>query len=215
MRGAIAALALALLLPVAAAAHPHGALDCSVTAQVQHGQVQTLTLRLVLDAASSAALHDRVQPAQAEPTRAASGFRSVLAGLFRQGGWMLQVRPPGVQGTVELSDPDAARWGMLPDGRLTVQVALQPVGTPLPADGLELRCQDSSWYWLPRFRSADQVHVEGATCAVDLDDWQRAADRARAMQAQAQRAGAPGADQMAPALSDDSSAGAALARLRC
>lgn len=257
---ALPALAL-LLLAGSARAHPHGTLDCTVQARVHGGRLHTLQLGLTLDAASSAQLQPRVQappaePAPAgapEPTREVAAFRSLLAGLFRQAGWMLQARAAQADGptrqaetwTSGWADPEPPQWQLRADGRLQVQVTLQPAGGPLPVGGaaatlpLELRCQDSSWYWLARYRQPADVVVQASpaataaaplttpapqsataaaassSCRVELDDWQRAADRARAQQAQARQAGASGADQMAPGLADDGSSGAALARLHC
>jgi ABC-type uncharacterized transport system substrate-binding protein len=203
------------LAPLAAGAHPHGALDCSVQAQAHEGQVPALVLALTLDTSSSAQLQGRVRADDTDPSRETRAFRSLLAGLFRQSAWMLHARADGQARAVDWTDPDEPSWAWRPEGRLQMQVRLQPAGGPLPLAGLELRCQDSSWYWLARYRTADAVRIDGAPCRVELDDWQVAADRAREQQAQAQRAGAIGADLMAPGLAEDGSRGAATARLRC
>lgn len=260
--------ALLVLAGSGAAAHPHGTLDCAVLAVVSEGRLHTLQLGLTLDAASSGQLQARVQaPVQGQTAAAAPrdpraqapglprevlAFRSLLAGLFRQSGWMLQARAavPGGRADpragsdhpdpwrADWSDPHPPQWQLQADGRLQVQVSLQPAGGPLPVGGaapLELRCQDNSWYWLARYREPAHVMVQaspaaalaapdrsspdssaaGSPCRVALDDWQSAADRARAQQAQARQAGAAGADQMAPGLADDNSSGAALVRLHC
>lgn len=251
-RGAVLAGATALLLASAAQAHPHGTLDCAVQARVADGRVHTLQLALTLDAASSVQLQPRVQAdpagsaAPAEPAREVRAFRSLLAGLFRQSGWMLQARveaPDQADSTTpeawasDWADPDPPQWQQLADGRLQVQVNLQPAGPPLVLSGsprpppLDLRCQDSSWYWLARYRQPADVQVlrapagaetpvaaragTGAACQVELDGWQRTADQALGQQAKARQAGAAGADQMAPGLAGDTSRGAARARLRC
>ena len=216
---ALASLALTALTAAApwAAAHPHGTLDCSLKVVVRQDRLAWVEQRLAIDAASSAALVGRLRLDSAEPGREALAFRSLLAGLFRHSGWMLQLRAGPQAQVIALEDPEPPAFTLTTDGRVGLTVRLQPAdaAAALPVQTLALGCQDTSWYWLPRFRTVADVTVDGVACRVALDGWQRVADQAQAQQSAAQQSGVAGADRMAPGLADDRSSVASLARLQC
>jgi|GEM_PF-2003866 len=221
-------LAGALLLPGAARAHPHGQLDCAVRLQAGPDGVTGIALTLTLDAGSSAALQPRLQATEdgsAPPAREARQFAELVAGMFRQGGWMLQLRPLDAEGqasgeALPLADPAPARWRRLPDGRLQVAVDLAPEAAPAtptsagPRTGWRLACLDTSWYWATGFADATQFAAE-APCQATLDAMGRVGDQALALQAAARRAGAAGADAVAPGLLGASTVRAPGGELRC
>lgn len=198
-----------------AQAHPHGALDCAVRVGVEQGRVASLEQRLTLDAANTQALAARLQLDAAEPERAARLFRSVLEGLFRQSGWMLQARAAGSAEPLVLDDPDAATWSRDADGRAVVAVRLQPATADWPADGLQLGCGDPSWYWAAGFVSAAQVQVHDGACRAQVGHAMALAEQAQALRAAAQQAGSAGADQMQAGLLQSSALRSASAVVHC
>lgn len=214
-RGATGARAVARAVVLAAAlaaggaaAHPHGRLECRVLLVLEHGVLQRVQHTLVLDAASSAALADRVQAGADAGTAAPSApvrrFRDLLVGLMRHGGWMLELRP-GAQGTpVRLDDADA-RWRQAEDGRLALELDLRPVAAPadaLPraADGpWTLACRDPHWYWLGEFAPQAPVAAAGAACTATVGSTRDAAAEAAALREAAREAGVLRAEMVAPA----------------
>ena len=214
--GGAASASLAALLMAAtasAAAHPHGSLDCAARVQAGPAGLSAIDLTLTLDAASSASLQPRLQ---AEPDGAAPAnkdarlFADLVAGMFRQSGWMLRLQPLGADGEPQatplaLDDPGPATWRRTPQGRLQVSVRLQPetapaAGLPVPT-GYRLACLDPDWYWATGFAGAAQFTVD-APCRAALDAMGSLAEQARTLQSAAQRAGVVGADQAAPGLLD-------------
>lgn len=240
-----AAVAAALLAAAAAPqAHPHGALDCALTLgarpapgapgqALQH--LAWLDLALTLDAASSQALLPRLPldgaapPVDAAAARQALLLAQTVAGLFRQSGWMLLLQPAGPAGTPplpDLQDPEPPRYSQAADGRLRVQVRLQPAADapPIALHALQISCRDPVWYWLAGFTTAQAVRVDAAdpnaetqrpACSVALGELLHQGEQAQALQAAARQAGAPGADQMPEALRQRSDRRAASVRLAC
>lgn len=236
MRPVVGLIAALLAWPAVPRAHPHGTLDCAVQLGAADGpgapRLGWLALQLTLDAASSQSLLPRIQlEGAAQPganespeARQARLFTQMVAGLFRQSGWMLQLRADGATAPApELHDPDPPRFTQVADGRLQVSVRLQPQADaqPLALDGLEIACRDPVWYWLTGFRQAGQVQLattaEGTPprCQAQLGELQREADQAQALQSAALRAGSAGADQMAAGLATAEGRRSATATMRC
>lgn len=221
---ALGGAALLLAWPAVARAHPHGSLDCALTLQARGAQLDAVELRLTLDAASSQALLPRVRldhpPAAEPPERQVALFTQVLAGLFRQSGWMLQLRAadaPEPAPATALVNPAPPRLHRTDDERLQLAVRLQPAADApaLPLAGLRIACRDPSWYWLAGFTQPAQIVVAHPGCSVLLGELQGLATQARSLQAAARDAGLPGADQMAPALATASGQRAPEAQLHC
>lgn len=243
-----AGVAAALLVAAPALqAHPHGALDCALTlgARAMPGapgdagaaplHLAWLDLALTLDAASSAALLPRLPlqgvapPADAAAARQAMLLAQTVAGLFRQSGWMLLLQPAGPAGTPplpDLQDPEPPRYTQAADGRLQVQVRLQPAADapPIALHALQISCRDPVWYWLAGFTTAQAVRVDALPpntaaqrpgCTATLGELLHQGEQAQALQAAARQAGAPGADQMPEALRQRSDRLAASVRLAC
>lgn len=216
----------ALLLAAAAApaaAHPHGQLDCAARVQADAGGVAAIDLTLTLDGASSATLQPRLQVGEdgrppADPD--ARRYTEMANGLFRQSGWMLQLRPLGADGQPQgeplpLADPAPARWRRLADGRLEVTVQLLPEApAAAPAQGWRLACLDPSWYWATGFADAGQL-VAAAPCRTELDAMGSLAEQASALQAAARQAGTAGADSVAAGLLGSRTQRAPGGTLRC
>lgn len=213
--GAAGALLAGLLAgwTAAAAAHPHGSLDCAARVQMGPAGLAAIDLTLTLDAASSASLQPRLQAEDsgtAPASKEARMFADLVAGMFRQSGWMLRLQPLGADGEPQatplaLADPAPAAWRRTPLGRLQVSVRLQPetppaAGTPAPT-GYRLACLDPDWYWATGFAGTAQFRVD-TPCRAALDAMGSLAEQARALQSAAQRAGVAGADQAAPGLLD-------------
>lgn len=207
--------AAALLLALgcsAAAAHPHGRLECRVRLAWEGGRLAAVEQRLVLDAASSAALVDRLQPGVAEAGKPVLMFRDLVLGLFRHSGWMLDLRAVGGDAAVALDDR-AAAWRRLDDGRLELALQLAPKGEVATAPQWAIACRDPVWYWVAEFSGPAPVQAEG--CQVRLDGPRDAAAETATLQAAALRAGLAGAERVAPAAADGRPLGAGRAELRC
>ncbi|WP_425261241.1 DUF1007 family protein [Rubrivivax sp. RP6-9] len=219
-RGATATAAALLLAAGGAAAHPHGRLACQVQLGIEGGRLVWVAQRLTLDAASSAALAERLQVGAAEPLpKAVLQFRSLLLGLFRHSGWMLDLRAAGAEAAVALDDR-AATWRQRDDGRLELSLTLAPtapVAAP-PGTPWALACRDPVWYWVGEFAgdvAGPAVSATGATCAVQLDGPRDAAAEAAALTAAARAAGALGAEQVAASATATPQLGAGRAELLC
>lgn len=211
---AAAVLAVALLGAGGAAAHPHGRLGCAVTLAVEGGRLVGVTQRLTLDAASSAALAERVAPEAAEPPpKPVWQFRELLRGLFRHSDWMLDLRLG--DGAAVALDDEAAAWRQAPDGRLELTLTLRPAAPTAWAGDATLQCRDTAWYWLAEFADAQAVQVQGAACAAQLDAPRDARAEAAALQAAAIAAGVAGAERIATAATAGAPLGAGRARLSC
>lgn len=206
----------------AAVAHPHGRLDCQVQVDAGPAGLRGIDLRLTLDAASSASLLPRLQltdgggPATSKEGRQ---FGELVAGMFRQSGWMLKLQPLGVDGepagtAVDLADPAPAQFSRTADGLVTVAVRLQPEAPAAAPHGWALACQDPSWYWATGFAGAAQFSATPG-CRADLQAMRDMAEQARALQAAAQRAGVPGADTAAPGLLQAGGVRAMAGTVRC
>ena len=214
--------ALALGLAAAAGlapawAHPHGSVDCAATLGLRAGALAWVDLQLTLDGGATQALRPRVAlHGDAQATPQAAHFNRVLWGLLRQSGWMLAVQAdPAATAWSDWVDHDSAQLRLDAQGRLQVQVRLQPA-TPLPvAQVVQVECRDTTWYWLAGFRHSGQLQADGARCEARLGELRSARSQARVLQAAAQQAGAPGADQMDPALAQDDAPRASQAELRC
>lgn len=205
----------AAALPVQA--HPHGSVDCAATLGLQGGRLAWVDLQLTLDGAATQALRPRVALAgDSNATPQAANFNRVLWGLLRQSGWMLAVQAdPAAPAVSDWADDNSAQLRLDAQGRLQVQVRLQPTQALPVAQALQVACRDPSWYWLAGFRQAGQLQADGARCQVTLGELRSARSQALQLQAAAQQAGAPGADQMDPALAQDEAPRASQAQLRC
>lgn len=217
-------LAAAALCSVAApaAAHPHGSLDCQAVVQAGPAGLSNILLTLTLDAQSSAALAPRLQiDAAGQPgsSKEARQFAELLAGMFRQSGWMLRLQAIGADGeanaaAIDLADPGPARWQQTAAGQLAVSVQLQP-GTPAAAPfGWKLACLDPDWYWATGFAGPAQFSAS-TPCSAELEAMRSQAEQAQALQAAAQRAGVAGADQAAPGLLAAAGVRAPSGMVRC
>lgn len=197
----------------AAAAHPHGRLECHVAlGWHDDGRLAQVAQRLVLDAASSAVLAERLQPGAADAPKPVQQFRSLVVGLFRHSGWILDLRPAGGDTPVALDDREAV-WSQRPDGRLELALQLVPTATVPAAAQWSLNCRDPVWYWVAEFPAAGAVQAAG--CAVRLDGPRDAAAEAATLQTAALRAGLAGAERMAPQAAAAGPLGAGRAELQC
>lgn len=210
------------LAAAGALAHPHGRLDCQVQVDAGPTGLRGIDLRLTLDAASSASLLPRLQltddggPAT---TKEGRQFGELVAGMFRQSGWMLKLQALGADGepagtALDLADPQPAVFGRTADGLVTVAVRLQPEAPAAAAHGWALACQDPSWYWATGFAGATQFSA-ATGCQADLQAMRDMAEQARSLQAAAQRAGVPGADTAAPGLLQAGGVRAMAGTIRC
>jgi Protein of unknown function (DUF1007) len=211
------AAALALLLAAGgAAAHPHGRLECRVRLAWEGGRLAAVEQHLVLDAASTAALAERLQPGVADAGKPVLLFRDLVLGLFRQSGWMLDLRPVGGavggEAAVPLDDRSAV-WQRRGDGRLELALQLAPKGEVPATQQWALACRDPVWYWVAEFSGPAPVQAEG--CQVQLDGPRDAAAEAATLQAAALRAGLAGAERVAPVVSSTTALGVGRAELRC
>lgn len=198
----------------AAAAHPHGRLECGVTLVVEAGRLVGVTQRLTLDAASSAALAERVAPRSTEPPpKPVWQFRELLRGLFRHADWMLELRLG--DGAAVALDDESTSWHQQPDGRLALTLSLRPTAAVPWTDQASLQCRDPGWYWLGEFNEAQAVQVQGRACTASLDAPRDAQREASAMQAAAIAAGVAGAERIAAAATSGAPLGAGRARLAC
>ncbi|HOB93211.1 MAG TPA: DUF1007 family protein [Aquabacterium sp.] len=206
----------------AAVAHPHGRLDCQVQIDAGPAGLRGIDLRLALDAASSASLLPRLQlPEGGGPATTKDGrqFAELVAGMFRQSGWMLKLQALGADGeptgtALDLADPAPALFSRTADGLVTVAVRLQPEAPAAAPHGWALACQDPSWYWATGFAGAAQFSATPG-CKADLQAMRDMAEQAKALQAAAQRAGVPGADTAAPGLLQGSGVRAMAGTVRC
>ena len=220
MRGAVLAAWLlracaSLAFMPAAQAHPHGALDCAVRLGVEQGRLGWVQQRLTLDEANTQALAERLQLDVAEPQRAAQQFRALLEGLFRQSGWMLQLRAAGASTPLVLDDPDAPTWTRDAQGRAVVTVRLLPAETDGVPDGLQLACSDPSWYWAAGFAGPEPLQLQGAACQARIGHATALAEQAQALRAAALQAGNAGADQVQPGLLQSGALRSANAAVQC
>lgn len=216
------ALAGLLCLAGPVAAHPHGRIDCQAQVQASQAGLQSIALQLTLDAQSSAALVPRLQfddqgrLAADKPVRQ---FADLVAGMFRQSGWLLKLQALGADGeptgtALDLADPDAAQFSRRPDGQVVVAVQLKPEAPAVSAHGWKLACLDPTWYWATGFAGPAQFSAS-APCRVDLEAMRSMADQAQALQAAAVQAGVLGADQAAPGLLTATGVRAPSGTIRC
>ena len=214
--------ALWMLCSATAVAHPHGRIDCQTQVQAGPAGLQAITLALTLDAQSSAALVPRLQfddQGQLAGDKPVRQFADLVAGMFRQSGWMLRLQALGADGepagpVLELADPDPARFSRRADGQVVVQVALQPAGASASVHGWKLACLDPTWYWATGFAGAAQFSAS-PPCQAELEAMRSMAEQAQALQAAALRAGVVGADQAAPGLLTAAGVRAPSGTIRC
>ena len=214
----------ALLLAVAGAvgAHPHGRIDCQVQVDAGPAGLQSIALQLTLDAQSSAALVPRLQfdaQGQLAADKPVRQFADLVAGMFRQGGWMLKLQALGADGeatgpALDLADPGPAQFSRQADGQVVVAVQLKPEAPATSAHGWKLACLDPTWYWASGFAGPAQF-VASTPCRADLEAMRSMADQAQALQAAALRAGVVGADQAAPGLLTAAGVRAPSGTIRC
>ena len=219
--GLVVMLALGLGWLGPAAAHPHGRLDCQVQVDASGTGLHRIDLQLTLDAASSASLLPRLQlPDAGGPAATKEGrqFGELVAGMFRQSGWMLKLQPLGADGqtgaALDLADPAPAVFARTADGLVQVTVRLQPEAPATSAHGWKLSCLDPAWYWATGFAGAAQFSTS-APCRATLDAMRDMTEQALALQAAARQAGVPGADAMAPGLLAASGARAPAGTVHC
>ena len=223
-RRATALLAGAGLLGLAgaAAAHPHGRLDCAAQVQAGPAGLAGIALTLTLDAQSSAALAPRLaldEAGRPGATKEARQFADLVTGMFRQSDWMVKLQALGADGApagqaITLADPGPAQWQRNAQGQLQVTVQLQPEAPASAPQSWKLSCLDPSWYWATGFAAADQFTAT-APCQAVLEAMGSADDQALAVQAAARRAGVAGADQAAPGLLTAGGVRAPAGTVRC
>lgn len=222
LRALLLALAGGAALAGPAAAHPHGRLDCAVQVDAGPAGLRAIALQLTLDAASSAALQPRLQfdaDGALLADKPVRQFADILAGMFRQSGWMLKLQPLGADGepagaALDLADPDPPLLRRDANGQLVVSVRLQPEAAAPAPHGWKLACLDPTWYWASGFAGPARFSA-AAPCTADLDPMRDMAAQAQALQAAAQRAGVPGADLAAPGLLQASGVRAPAGSIRC
>ena len=171
--GALVAAAVGLAVATPAAAHPHGAAECSMALDIDAARLTGIDLRLRLDEAMSRILAERLQLRSAEPDATALGARGLMAAHFRKTGWMTAVRPgadPAVE-PVPLADVAPATWSLAEDGRVWMAVRLQPevaesASMPGGSAGWQgtVSCVDPEWYWQGLFDAQSPMQVRGARC---------------------------------------------------
>lgn len=205
----------------AALAHPHGRLDCQVLVDAGPTGLRAIDLRLTLDAASSASLQPRLQfdaDGRLATDKSVRQFGELVAGMFRQSGWMLKLQPLGADGApgaaLDLADPQPAVFSRTADGLVTMAVQLRPEVAAVAPHGWKLACLDPTWYWATGFAAAAQFSAN-APCHAELEPMRAMAEQAQALQAAAQRAGVPGADLAAPGLLQAAGVRAPSGTLRC
>lgn len=209
-------------LSAAAVAHPHGRLDCQVQVDAGPAGLRAIGLQLTLDAASSAALQPRLQfdtDGRLVTDKPVRQFADLVAGMFRQSGWMLKLQALGADGepagaALDLADPAPAVFHRTADGLVTVAVRLQPEMPATSAHGWKLACLDPTWYWATGFAGVAQFSA-AAPCTAALEPMRDMAEQAQALQAAAQRAGVPGADVAAPGLLQAAGARAPSGTITC
>ena len=210
------------LMASAAVAHPHGRLDCQAQVQAHPAGLASIALRLTLDAASSASLLPRLQLSADGPPAAskeARQFGELLAGMFRQSGWLLKLQRLGADGqaagpALDLADPDLAEFGRNSAGQVTVSVRLLADPPAASAHGWKLACLDPTWYWATGFATAADF-TASAPCQATLETMVNMAEQAQALQLAAQNAGVPGADQAAPGVLNAAGVRAPSGTIRC
>jgi ABC-type uncharacterized transport system substrate-binding protein len=204
------------------AAHPHGRIDCQAQVAVGPAGLASIALQLTLDAQSSAALVPRLQfdgQGQLVDDKPVRQFADLVAGMFRQSGWLLQLRALGADGepggpALELADPGPARFSRHADGQVVVAVQLQPEAAAISPHGWKLACLDPTWYWATGFAGPAQFSAS-APCQATLAPMRAVAEQAQALQAAALRAGVLGADQAAPGLLSATGVRAPSGTIRC
>lgn len=205
-----------------ALAHPHGRMDCQAQVEAGPAGLVAIALQLTLDAASSASLLPRLQLASdGGPPTSKEGrqFGELVAGMFRQSGWMLKLQALGADGeatgpALDLADPAPARFGRNAAGQVTVAVRLTPELPALSSHGWKLACLDPTWYWATGFAEPAQF-TASPPCRAGLEAMRGMAEQAQALQAAAQRAGVVGADQAAPGLLNAAGVRAPSGTIRC
>ena len=205
-----------------AMAHPHGRMDCQAQVEAGPAGLASIALRLTLDAASSAALVPRLQfdaEGRLVADKPVRQFADLVAGMFRQGGWMLQLQRLDADGeasgpALALADPDAAQFGRNAAGQVTVAVRLQPEAPAASPHGWKLACLDPTWYWATGFAGAADFQAS-APCSATLQAMSSMAEQAQALQLAAQRAGVVGADLAAPGLLQATGVRAPSGSIRC
>ena len=210
------------LLASAAVAHPHGRIDCQAQVEANPAGLAAIALRLTLDGASSASLLPRLQlgeDGQPAASKEARQFGELVAGMFRQSGWMLKLQRLGADGqaagpALDLADPDPATFGRNPAGQLTVSVRLLPDTPAASAHGWKLACLDPTWYWATGFATAAEFSAS-APCQATLEAMANMAEQAQALQLAAKNAGVLGADQAAPGLLNAAGVRAPSGTIRC
>jgi ABC-type uncharacterized transport system substrate-binding protein len=210
------------LLVSAAVAHPHGRIDCQAQVQVNPAGLASIALRLTLDGVSSASLLPRLQlgdDGQPAASKEARQFGEMVAGMFRQSGWMLKLQRLDADGQVvgpalDLADPDPAQFGRNAAGQMTVSVRLLPDTPAVSAPGWKLACLDPAWYWATGFATAAEFSAS-APCRATLDAMANMAEQAQALQLAAKNAGVLGADQAAPGLLNAAGVRAPAGTIRC
>ena len=206
----------------AAVAHPHGRIDCQAQVQAHPAGLAAIALRLTLDAASSASLLPRLQlSADGPPTasKEARQFGELVAGMFRQSGWLLKLQRLGADGqatgpALDLADPDPAEFGRNPAGQVTVSVRLLADPPAASAHGWKLACLDPTWYWATGFATAAEFSAS-APCQATLEAMANMAEQAQALQLAAQNAGVLGADQAAASVLNAAGVRAPSGTIRC
>lgn len=210
------------LLASAAVAHPHGRIDCQAQVEANPAGLAAIALRLTLDGASSASLLPRLQlsdDGQPAASKEARQFGELVAGIFRQSGWMLKLQRLGADGqaagpALDLADPDPATFGRNPAGQMTVSVRLLPDTPAASAHGWKLACLDPTWYWATGFATAAEFSAS-APCQATLEAMANMAEQAQALQLAAKNAGVLGADQAAPGLLNAAGVRAPSGTIRC
>lgn len=214
--------ALLLAIAGAAAAHPHGRIDCQVQVSAGPAGLASIALQLTLDPQSSAALVPRLQfdaQGQLAGDKPVRQFADLVAGMFRQSGWMLKLQVLGADGeatgpALDLADPEPARFSRLADGQVVVEVQLKPEVPATSAHGWKLACLDPTWYWATGFAGPSQFNAS-APCRAELEAMRSMAEQAQALQAAALKAGVLGADQAAPGLLTATGVRAPSGTIRC
>ncbi len=216
------ALAGLLCLAGPVAAHPHGRIDCQVQVDAGPAGLASIALQLTLDAQSSAALVPRLQfdaQGQLAGDKPVRQFADLVAGMFRQSGWMLKLQALGADGeatgpALDLADPGPAQFSRQADGQVVVEVQLKPEAPAASAHGWKLACLDPTWYWATGFAGSSQFNTS-APCRAELEAMRSMAEQAQALQAAALKAGVLGADQAAPGLLTAAGVRAPSGTIRC
>lgn len=135
----------------AAAAHPHGSVDCRADVRMDQGALQSLRGELLLDAEHSrqALALVRDGPEQAPDPARLQRLAFALKMQLARFQWLFALDADGAAVPLAAAEPRLETAGE----RLLVSVDLRPATTAPGAAQWRLRCADPTWYWLAELQA--------------------------------------------------------------